>query len=329
MKFRSLIICVFVFPGLVIAAQENVQSDMLRVYMPRDVSISDTVITLGQVAIIRAENQEMVDKAESLQLGQFSSIGQKIVIDRAMVKSRMACENMDTSKLEITGADETEVTQKHIFIESAKLVEVAAMALETDSAKPASVSSWTPIQVPGDFSVNSSSKNIDFQTSIVQSNVPSCAKVKIDIFVDDKKVETKTVTFRYQFSCRRAVAISTIAAGASISADNVKIEKYDSTQPEPADWERPYGLIAQRKIPANAVIYNGMVANKTSEVLIKRNDNVTVKIETPGMTVSAVGRALEDGREGQCVKVRMNISASSQQVIFVRVRSDGTLEPIS
>ena len=69
--------------------------------------------------------------------------------------------------------------------------------------------------------------------------------------------------------------------------------------------------------------------NKTSEVLIKRNDNVTVKIETPGMTVSAVGRALEDGREGQCVKVRMNISASSQQVIFVRVRSDGTLEPIT
>lgn len=329
MKSKLILLCIFVFPGLVIAAQENVSSDMFRVYMPREISISETVITLGQVAIIRAENQEMADEAESIQLGQFSSVGQKIIIDRAMVKSRMACENMDISKLEITGAEETEVTQKHVFIESAKLLEVAAKALEIDDAKPASVSSWTPIQVPRDFSINSSSKNIDFQASVVKGNVPSCAKVKIDIFVDDKKVETKTVTFRYQFSCRRAVAISAIAAGASISADNVKIETYDSTQPEPADWESPYGLISQRKIPANAIIYNGMVANKTSDVLIKRNDNVVVKIETPGMTISAVGKALEDGREGQCVKVRMNISASSQQVIFVRVRSDGTLEPVS
>ena len=327
MKLRSLIICVIVFPGLLMSAQENVQSDMLRVYMPRDISISETVITLGQVAIIRAEKQEMVDKAESLQLGQFSSVGQKIVIDRAMVKSRMACEDIDILKLEITGAEETVVTQKHIFIESAKLVEVADAALK-NAAKPASVSRWTPIRMPRDFAINSSSKNVDFQTSIVKSNVPSCAKVKIDIFVDDKKVESKTVTFRYQFNCRRAVAISTIAAGSAISADNVKIEKYDSTQPERADWKSPYGLIAQRKIPANAVIHNGMVANKISEVLIKRNDNVVVKIETPGMTISAVGRALEDGREGQCVKVRMNISASSQRVIFVRVKSDGTLEPI-
>ena len=328
MKFRLLIIFVFVFPGVIIASQENAQSDMLRVYMPREVSISDTVITLGEVAIVRSEKQGMIDKAESLQLGQFSSIGQEIVIDRATMRSRMACENIDISKLEITGAQETVITQKHISIKSAKLVEIAEMALK-NAAKPVSVSSWIPIRMPGDFTINSSSKNVDFQTSIVQSNVPSCAKVKIDILVDDIKIGTKTVTFRYQFSCRRAVSTCVIAAGSTISADNVKIEKYNSTQPEVSNWKSPYGLVARRKIPAKTIIHNSIVANKTSEIIVRRNDNVLVKIDTPALTISAMGRALEDGRVGQCVKVRMNISPSSQRVIFARVKSDGTLEPIS
>jgi len=328
MRFKLLIICVFVFPGMILASQENVPSGMLRVYMPRDVAISDTVITLGEVAIIRAESQELADQVERIQLGQFSSIGQMIVVDRAMVKGRMACENIDISNLEITGAEETVVTQKHIFIGSAKLVEIADTALK-NATKPTSVSGWTVIRVPGDFSIASSNKNIDFQTSIVESDVPSCAKVAIDIFIDGKKVETKMVVFRYQFSCTRAVAISTIIAGSVISTDNVKIENYYSTQPEQADWKSPYGLIASRKIPANTIINNGMVANELSEVLIKRNDNVVVKIETPSMIITAVGKALEDGREGQCVKVKMNISASSQRVILARVQPDGTLEPTS
>jgi len=324
MKIRSLILCILVFSSLVIASGE---SEMLRVYMPRDIAISDAIITLGEVAIIRSEKQEMIDKAGSLQLGQFSSVGQKIVIDRAMMRSRMACEDIDISKLEITGAKETVVTQKHIFIESAKLVEVAEMVLK-DAAKPVSVTSWAPIRVPRDFAINSSSKNIEFQTSIVNSNVPSCTKVQIDIFVDDVKVDTKTVTFRYQFTCRRAVATSVIAAGSTINADNVKIEEYKSTQPQRADWKSPYGLIARRKISANSIIHNGMVATETAEVLIKRNDNVIVRVERPGMKISAIGRALEDGRAGQCVKVRMIISATSQRVIFARIKSDGTLSPI-
>jgi flagella basal body P-ring formation protein FlgA len=281
------------------------------------------------VGIIRADNQEIADKAGSLQLGQFSSVGQRMIIDRTLIRSRMASEYMDISNLELTGAEETEVTQKHIFIESSRLVKVAEMALEADETKPSSVASWTAIKVPKDLSINSSSKNVEFHTSMMETNAPSCAKVGIDIFVDGKKAATETVTFRYRFSCRRAVAKTPIAAGTSISADNVKIETYDSTQPEPADWESPYGLVARRNISANTIIHKNMVGNRRSEVLVKRNDNVVVKIETPVMTISAVGRALEDGREGDSVKVRMNISPSSQRVIFARVRWDGTLEPIS
>ncbi|MFA5552990.1 MAG: flagella basal body P-ring formation protein FlgA [Phycisphaerae bacterium] len=63
------------------------------------------------------------------------------------------------------------------------------------------------------------------------------------------------------------------------------------------------------------------------EVLVRRNRHVSVVISKPGLYITSVGRALEDGREGDFIKVRMHISDSSRNII-ARVNSDGTVEPV-
>jgi flagella basal body P-ring formation protein FlgA len=121
------------------------------------------------------------------------------------------------------------------------------------------------------------------------------------------------------------VALADIPAGAAISPENVKIEEVLSDYAEPPDWSPPYGLIAKRRIPANAVISSNTVGPVKSEVLLKRNQMVVIRVDRPGLLVTALGKAIQDGRAGEYIKVR---NVDSRRIILARVTEDGTVEPV-
>jgi hypothetical protein len=64
-----------------------------------------------------------------------------------------------------------------------------------------------------------------------------------------------------------------------------------------------------------------------TEVLVKRNKPVAVVITRPGLLITSAGRALEDGRAGEYIKVQMQITDSSRTIV-ARVNNDGTVEPL-
>jgi len=68
-----------------------------------------------------------------------------------------------------------------------------------------------------------------------------------------------------------------------------------------------------------------MVNAAQSPVVIRRNETVVIRIERPGLVVSAVGTVLQEGRTGELVKVR---NADSSRVIMCKVNADGTVEPV-
>jgi flagella basal body P-ring formation protein FlgA len=145
------------------------------------------------------------------------------------------------------------------------------------------------------------------------------------VLVDGKQIGTREVTFLLKYNCRRAVALVDIPAGAAISPENVKIEKAPSNYPERANWSPPYGLIAKRRIAANSVIHSYMIGPAESQVLLKRNQSVVVRIDRPGLLVTAVGKAMQDGRAGDYIRVR---NMDSKRIILAKVNEDGTVEPV-
>jgi flagella basal body P-ring formation protein FlgA len=303
---------------------EGLQKDVsLQVYLPREVTIKDSNFTLGQVSIMRGA-EALVTMASEIALGRISVPGQRIAVDRSAVLSRLACNGIPASKVTLTGAEKVTVKRQQQIIKGNKFVELASAFLK-ENPSTGSVCQLTPVRIPTDLVVSGTNSDIKLSRRLVGRAAGNRAKVQTVVLVDGKQIGTREVTFLLKYSCRRVVALVDIPKGAAISPANVKVEETVSNYREPADWCLPYGLIARRRIAANSVIHSHMVGPVKPQVLLKRNQRVVIRIERSGLLVTAIGKAIQDGRAGEHIKVR---NVDSKRIILARVNEDGTVEPV-
>jgi len=307
-------------------ANDLQKDSTLQLYLPREVKIGDDTIRLGQVSIIRGNPHEdgLLARASKITLGRISLPGQEIVIDRPMVLSRLACNGIPASKVTLTGAEKITVKRQQKIIEGSELVELASAFLKKNPPHR-SICQWEPIRTPKDLTVSEESKDIKLFPSLVKSIARNQAKVRIAVVQNGKQTGECEVTFRLKYNCRRAVTLVDIPAGEVINSENVKIENAISSYPEPVTWKPPYGLIAKRRVPAKTVLGPHMFGPVRPAVIIKRNQNVVIRIEKPLLLVTAIGKSMQEGRAGEYIKVR---NLNSQRIILARVNEDGTVEPV-
>ncbi len=298
------------------------QDYALQVYLPREVTIEEETAKLGQVSIIRGE-ESLVAKAREIALGRLSVPGQEIVVDRQMLLSRLACSGIPSTEVTLMGAEKVRIKQQQQIISSDRFVEQASLFLK--GKLPADwVCQPNPIRTPKDLLLPETSEKIELAGRLV-AGARNQAKVQISVFADSEEVGTREVAFRLKYKCRRATALVDIPAGGLISPENIKIEESLSDNPEPSNWRPPYGLVAKRGIAANAVLRPSMMGHLKPDVIVKRNQNVVIRMERPGFSVSAIGKAMQKGSVGEYVKVR---NVDSQRLILARVNEDGTVEPV-
>ncbi|MCH7555869.1 MAG: flagellar basal body P-ring formation protein FlgA [Planctomycetes bacterium] len=328
-SIRTLITCTLMIYAIFCQGSANIKADNtkkdsgIQVYLPREVTIKDSNLSLGRVSIIRGQ-ESLVAKASEIALGRLSVPGQKIVIDRAMVLSRLVCNGIPASKVTFTGAEKITVRKQEQIIRSSELVKLASSFLEKNP--PAvSVCEFNPIRKPKDFIITGTGKDIRFSPRLVQNRARNQARVEITILSGGKKIGVREVIFRLKYNFRQAVTKVNIPTGAIISPENVKIEKRASNNPEPADWKPPYGLIAKRQIPANTVLRPNILGPVMSPIITKRNQKVLIRIDRPGFLITVFGKAMQDGRAGEYIKVR---NVDSQRIILVKIKEDGSVEPV-
>lgn len=303
---------------------ESTEKDFaLQIYLPREVAIKGDTPSLGQVSIIRGE-ESLVAKATEITLGRFSVPGQKIVIDRLTVLSGLACNGIPASKVTLTGAEKITIKQQQQIIKGSKFVELASSFLEKNPPND-SICQRNPMRIPKDFVVPGTSKDVRLSPRLAGSSIRNQAKVQITVFAGGKEAGMREVTFRLKYNCRKVVTQVEIPRGSVISPENTKIEKTVSNYPEPANWTLPYGLVTKHRLPANTVIRPNMVGPVKPQVLLKRNQNVVIRIDRLGLVVTAIGRTMQDGRAGEYIKVR---NVDSQRIILTKVNEDRTVEPI-
>ena len=295
----------------------------LQIYLPREITIKDKQLSLGQVGIIRGQ-EPLVAKASEIALGQISAPGQKIVIDRDMVLSRLACNGIPVSKVTLIGAETITIKQQERTISSDEFIKIASSFLNKNPPY-VSVCGFNPIRTPKDFIVTGTGKDISFSPRIITSRARNQAKVEIAVHSGGKKMGACEVTFGLKYNCRQAVTKIDIPKGTVINDENIKIEKIVSNYPEPAEWKSPYGLIARRSIPAKTVLHPNMLCPFKTPIVTKRNQKVVIRIDMPGFLITAVGKAMQDGRAGDYIKVR---NVDSQRIILVKINEDGSVKPV-
>jgi flagella basal body P-ring formation protein FlgA len=322
-KKVNIILTMFLLLPVNSSAASMKKNSALQIYLPREITITDKHLSLGKIGIIRGQ-ESLVAKASEIALGNISVPGQKIVIDREMVLSRLACNGIPISKVTLTGAKSITIKQQEHTISSDKLIKLASSFLEKNPPST-SLCGFNPIRTPQDFIITETGKNITFSPRLVPGRARNQAEVEITIHSEGKKIGTCKVIFGLKYKCQQAITKVDIPAGTIISPENVKIEKITSSYPESPEWKPPYGLIAKRNIPAKTVLNPNMFGPVKSPIITKRNQKVLIRIDTPGFLITAFGKAMQDGRAGELIKVR---NVDSQRIILARINEDGSVKPV-
>ncbi len=323
---KNMTINVILAAFLLITANSKADTEQkdlaLKIYLPREITIESDVPNLGQVAIIRGE-ESLATKAGKVTLGRIPTPGQKIIVDRSIVLSRLASSGIPSSEVTLTGAEKTTITQQHQTIKASNFIETA-LSFVTKNPPEGSVCEFNPIRIPKDLVFPGVSRSIKLLPCSIKNVGKNQVRVRVAAFSDDKEVGMREVTFRLKYHCRRVIATSDIPPGEIISSENVKIEKAVSNYPEP-DWKIPYGFVALRRLSANSIIRPNMIGLPKPPVLLKRGQNVIIKIDKFGLLVTAIGKAIQEGKIGEYIKVQ---NVDSQRIIRAKVNEDGSVEPV-
>ncbi|MHC4359753.1 MAG: flagellar basal body P-ring formation chaperone FlgA, partial [Planctomycetota bacterium] len=304
MRNRTISIILAVFLLILVSSKANAEQtdSALQIYLPRESTIEGNVPNLGQVAVIRGE-EGLTAKAEQVTLGRISVPGQKIIIDRSTVLSRLACSGIPASEVTLSGAERITVSQRHQIIKGSEFVEKALAFLKKNPSET-SICQYKPIRIPKDLILPNISEDITLSPYLAKSNIRNQAKVFVSVFSGDKEIGMREIAFSLKYNCHRLITRVDISKGTVINPENVKIEKAISNYPEPADWAVPYGFVAKRRLPANTVISTNMVGPVKPHILLKRNQNVVIKVDRLGLLITAIGKTMQDGRVGEYIKVR-------------------------
>jgi flagella basal body P-ring formation protein FlgA len=236
----------------------------------------------------------------------------------------LATNGIPSSKVTFKGANQTTVKRQKRSVRSQELVALASSFLK-NHPPDASICQWNVIRKPKDLILPDTGTELQFSPQLVLNRTKSHARVEITVLCNGKKIGNRDILFALKYNCRQAVTIASITKDAVISPENVKVEVKQSNNPEPSDWKPPYGLIAKRPLTANTILKPYMVESQTSSTILKRNQSVVIRIELPGLLITATGLTLEDGRAGEHIRVR---NTNSQRIILARICEDGSVEPV-
>jgi flagella basal body P-ring formation protein FlgA len=316
MKKTIIILAFLMLPAYCFSA------NMLKIYLPREINITTDSPTLGDVAVIQGD-EILVAKANAVQLGKISSTARQIKIDKSVILSGLACNGIRASQVTFTGAEEITISIQHVVITGQQFLDKAVSYL-VENPPHSSVCKYSALRTPQDLVISDTNENIKLIPSITEKT-SSQVKVAISVLVGENQVDKRDITFALQYTGKKIIAKTDLPQGTILTPENVTIEDCISTQPQPANWTVPYGSAVKKTLSANSEITPSMVESVKQEVILKRNQSVLIKVEKMGLVVTAIGKTLQDGRVGEFIKVQ---NLSSQRIIIVKVKQDGSVEPV-
>ncbi|MCE5326331.1 MAG: flagellar basal body P-ring formation chaperone FlgA [Planctomycetaceae bacterium] len=291
----------------------------VRIHLPREVLVTSQQLTLGEVGVVSCDDAATQAALRELPLGRAPLAQETITIERRVVQSRVACSRLTVGQITLTGADCVSVRRKEQVITADALVEKSRALL--GQLPELSTWSWRVHVKPQDLTLRFTGA-VEVQPSL-ESYANGLARIRVAVSAPQGELASAEVVFKRVFAVRRAVALRDIAPGEALTAENTRIEEHEVSAAIEA-YVPPAMALASQAIAKGTPIRASLVRQPKPELLVRRNQGVTMRVVGNGFTVSAMGQALEDGCQGQCIKVR---NVDSKRVVSAVVMADGTVQP--
>lgn len=154
----------------------------------------------------------------------------------------------------------------------------------------------------------------------VRYSTPTNATVTIA--VDGRTAAQVNLLFAVKYYQQVVVAAGVIEARELLTADRLRYERVDTGRLAVGyitDINKAVGLAARRQISPGTVMNQSLLVKP---VLIKRGNVVTILARKGTIEVSAPGQALQDGVEGQLIKIQ---NLNSRKIIVAKVLNDAAV----
>ncbi|MBS3734233.1 MAG: flagellar basal body P-ring formation protein FlgA [Phycisphaerae bacterium] len=298
------------------------QPPPLTVYCPRRMTVEGPRLTLEQIAVLSSDDADLHARACTVAMGRTPWKDETIAIQRRAILTRLAASGIAPQRVRFSGAEEIRVRRSDQLIAPERLLAAAYEALP-DTGQVASAS-WhltrhpEPLAVPADADAT-------LTAHLADDSAAGRARVTVSAVAGDKTLATQELHFSARYRVRQLVAGEDLPPGTVLTPTNTEIRTVEKTSPPPADWQPPYGQKLRQRVSAGTILRAAHLAPAKLEIVVRRNEPVMMQITGEGFVISTVGRALQDGRPGEFIKVQ---NVDSRRVVVAKVGFDGAVEPV-
>lgn len=301
-----------------------VQSDRIKLVLPAEIVVEGPQVCLSSIGVLEGP-ASLTGQAGALTLGTFISKGQILWIDHNTILSRLAGIGVDASRVELVGADIVKIKRKETMIASESIAQKAKDYLEQQLVGH-KVASLTLFRQPTSIVLDDPGSPTELSCTMSRYQTPGTLKVDVAVSQKGLACDHSEVVFTIRYKVRQAIALKEIEVGAAITSENVQMQEIQALSPEQKMDAEPYGMLARRKITQGAIVRSGWLVPRQSPVMIQRNQQVLVKVDTGGLYLSASGQAMDEGRVGDVIRIRRG-QRPEEVTIYCTVQPDGTVQP--
>ena len=304
-----------------LAAQQP-QSDWLHVYMPRTMKIESDTIKLGDICVLRSDDDTLTTKASAIGLGRAPFVKEELRIDRNTILSCLAANGITSANVSLTGAQSVVVMRNESVVDGEGLLHAAEMFLaQNHPLQPQT--QWKLQGLVPDITVHAR-EAIALECRLKKDTPQGNPQVEVAVMAGQEQLDARVLTFKLCHQVRQITAAKELMPGDLITPESVTVDVVASDVPVP--WVSPFGMIATQRIAKGAIVSINSLKQPVAEIAVRRGQTVVMKIEGTGFVISALGQVTEDGKPGDSVKVR---NIDTNRVIIARVNSNGTVTPFS
>lgn len=285
--------------------------------------VEGAYITLGQLADISGDDEKRVTGLRQLKLGSAPSPGNSMVLSKETLGMRLAGAGSDLGGIAWHIPDTVTVTAPSQTISGQALLEKAVMTVREQTSQ-------------GDISITPIGSVRDVVAPIgdmvLTSSLPygirynSPTAVMVDVSVNGQTISKISMHLDVKLYQQVVVAAVQISPGEIVTTERLRYERMDTGRLKLGyftDVNKVQGLMTKRLLMPGAVVTDSVVSKP---LLVKRGNMVTILARIGGMEVTATGKAMQDGNEGQLIRVQ---NVNSAKIISAKVLDASTVQVLS
>ena len=299
----------------------------ITIIMAPEISIEGTVMTLGQVADISGDDDALITKLRQLKLGNAPIPGSSVVLTKELLAMRLGSIDSTINGIVWQMPDAVTVTTRSQSIQGQALVNKAITAIEERSGHSTRSGDFTITPIGNVRDLVIPMGDIVLTSDIpygLHYNVPTVVRIIVNV---NGQVVSK-INLRLDVKLYQQVAVSgaQIYPSEIVTTDKLRYERMDIGRLGVGyftDINKVQGLMARRLLTPGMVVTESLL---TKPMLIKRGSVVTITARIGEMEVTATGQAMQDGHEGDLIRVQ---NINSTKIISAKVLDASTVQVLT